>query len=62
MVFNKCYAYGLCKFVCVPYTHQWLCYSVPQDPNVKLIRELRSEIRRLKGIITAGGLVSSSMR
>ena len=49
------------QFVFVSDTHQWLSYSVPQDPNVKLIRELRSEIRRLKGIITAGGLVSSSM-
>lgn len=35
-----------------------LTLSLLQDPNVKLIRELRAEIRRLKAIITSGRLVS----
>lgn len=34
-------------------------YSSLQDPNVKLIRELRTEIQRLKCVITSGGLVST---
>ena len=32
-----------------------------QDPNVRLIRELKAEIQRLKAIITASNLVSLSL-
>jgi len=32
-----------------------------QDDNVRLIRELRSEIKRLKGIITAAKLEDSEL-
>ena len=36
-------------------------YSSLQDPNVKVIRELRAEVQRLKCVITSGGLVSTCL-
>ena len=46
-----CIAY--CDVSSIPF------YTSLQDPNVKLIRELRAEIQRLKCVITSGGLVST---
>lgn len=36
-----------------------LCVFRDQDSNVKVIRELRTEIQRLKAIIASGDLVST---
>lgn len=55
MQINGLYSTGLsCQ------TRVILCTHL-QDPNVRLIRELKAEIQRLKAIITASNLVSLSL-
>ena len=49
--------YSTCRTTISASMKLLLCFLV-QDPNVKLIRELRVEIKRLKRIIEKANLVS----